>query len=547
MSNGQREDDVHARGEDNPPTFLIEEQLQEESRMEGASSEQEHGFVQLEMAISQGAEASTENVKHQIPFKLDEVLDKLEEVGYKKSFDIVVREMTFGERRTALFCLNGLVKDELLTEVLKRLTYLEPDNVDSDALHSFLDLYVPAAQVSEEKDWTKLMEAVLAGATALFIDGEGKALKIDAKSLPGRGLEEPSLEKVVRGARDGFVETLMINISLVRRRLRDPKLRYELVQVGERTKTDVCIAYIDDIVDKELLQSIKDKIAMIKVDGLPLADKQLEEATIKRGWSPFPLVRYSERPDTVSSHLLEGSVALFVDTSPSVMTLPTTYTDLLQHAEENRQTPFIGTYLRWIRFIGIFASLFMLPLWLLFVMHPEFKPPMLEFLGPDKTGKIPLVVQFILVEIGIDLLRMASIHTPTSLATAISLVAAILIGDVAVQTGLFINEVILYMAIAAIGMFATPSYELGLANRIVRLILLLAVAVFNVPGFMVASTIILIYLACERSLNRPYLWPIIPFDAKALMGLIIRNPLLYNRTRPNVLKPQQRDRMPRAE
>lgn len=483
-----------------------------------------------------------------IPHRLDDVLKKLEEdVGYKTSFDIVVREMTFGDRRTALFCLNGLSKDELLTEVLKRLTYLHHDDLSSDAVHAFVDLYVPAAQVDKEEDWDKLINSVLAGGSALFIDGEQVALKIDAKSLPARGPEEPSLEKVVRGSRDGFIETLMVNISLVRRRLRDPKLRYELIQIGERTQTDVCIAYIDDLVDKKLLESIKEKVSMVKVDGLPLADKQLEEATIKRGWSPFPLVRYSERPDTVAAHLLEGAVAVFVDTSPSVMTLPTTYTDLMQHAEENRQTPFIGTYLRWVRFLGIFASLFMLPLWLLFVMHPEFKPAMLEFLGPNKTGKIPLYVQFLLAEIGIDLMRMASVHTPSSLATAMSLVAAILIGDIAVQTGVFVNEVILYMAIAAVGMFATPSYELGLANRIVRLVLLTAVAAFGVPGLVISTTIIMLMLTMERSMNRPYMWPIIPFDAKALFGIIIRQPLLYNRKRPNILRPQQVDKMPQTE
>ncbi|MFD0586846.1 spore germination protein [Paenibacillus sp. GCM10027627] len=482
--------------------------------------------------------------KTPIPSSLDDVLLKLEDVGYKVSFDIVVREMTFGEKRTALFCMNGLVKDEILTEVLKRLTYLQADDLSSDALESFLNLYVPAAQVASEDDWEMLMYCVFSGGTALFIDGEEKAIKLDAKNFPSRGLEEPSLEKVVRGSRDGFIETLMVNISLVRRRLRDTKLRYELVQVGERTKTDVCIAYIDDITDKELLKSIKDKISMIEVDGLPLADKQLEEATIKRGWSPFPLVRYSERPDTVAAHLLEGAVAIFVDTSPSVMTLPTSYTDLLQHAEENRQTPMIGTYLRWVRFIGVFASLFMLPLWLLFVLHPEYKPPFLDFIGPSKTGKLPLFVQFLLAEIGVDLLRMASVHTPKSLATAMSLVAAILIGDIAVKTGVFINEVILYMAIAAIGMFATPSYELGLANRVVRLILLIAVAAFKLPGLVIATTILIIFLVCERSMNRPYMWPIIPFDARALLSIIIRQPLLYNRTRPNILRAQQRDKMP---
>ncbi|RIX53433.1 spore germination protein [Paenibacillus nanensis] len=542
MSDWQKDNEQGSRTAGYVPPFdMPEEQRQEESRDWG-HSEALRGWKHEEPQKKE-----KEEVKVAIPSKLDHVLEKLEEVGYKTSFDVVVREMTFGEKRTALFCMNGLVKDDLLTEVLKRLTYLHPDNLSADALHSFFEHYVPASQVDVERDWNKLVDAVLAGGTALFIDGEDSALKIDAKNFPARGLEEPVLEKVVRGARDGFNETLMVNVSLVRRRLRDPKLRYEVIQVGERTKTDVCIAYIDDIADKELLESVKDKIKAIEVDGLPLADKQLEEATIKRGWNPFPLVRYSERPDTVAAHLLEGSIAIFVDTSPSVMTLPTTFTDLMQHAEEYRQTPFIGTYLRWVRFAGILSSLIMLPLWLLIVMHPEFKPAVLDFIGPNKTGKIPLFVQFLLVEIGVDLLRMASVHTPTTLATAMSLVAAILIGDIAVQTGLFVNEVILYMAIAAIGMFATPSYELGLANRIVRLFLLIAVAAFGAPGFVVTTALVVIFLARSRSLNRPYLWPIIPFDARAFYSLIIRKPLLYNRQRPSIVRAQQQDRMPKRK
>ncbi|WP_341278212.1 spore germination protein [Paenibacillus sp. FSL H8-0537] len=497
---------------------------------------------------SQGKEQGQDGREERIPSDLDDVLERLKnELGYGSSFDVVVREMIFGERRVALVFMNGLAKDTLQTEVLKRLTYLQPDDLSSDALHAFLDMYVPASQVKSEQDWNKLLTGILSGGTALFIDKEATALLIDAKNFPARSPDEPSLERVVRGSRDGFVETLMMNISLVRRRLRDPQLRYELVQIGERTQTDVCIAYINDLVDKELLKSVKEKISLVKVDGIPLADKQLEEATVKRGWSPFPLVRYSERPDVVASHLLEGAVVVFVDTSPSVMILPTTYFDLIQHVEENRQTPFIGTYLRWVRFIGIFASLFLLPLWLLFVIHPELKPQALEFLGPSKTGKLPLLVQFLLAEVGVDLLRLASVHTPTSLATAMSLVSAILIGDIAVQTGIFVNEVILYMSVAAIGMFATPSYELGLANRIVRLVLITLVAAFQVPGFIVGTTVILLFLCMERSFNRPYMWPFIPFDFRAMMNIIFRTPVLQNRKRPNLLRPQQLDKMPETE
>ncbi|WP_364148975.1 spore germination protein [Paenibacillus sp. LPE1-1-1.1] len=551
MKDNQNSEGNHKDRHGAPPMITIpEQQIEEEGGIINEAS-----FVRpskrnrIGSGISDSPDRKNEiQEKEPIPSDLDDVLLRLEkEIGYKTSFDVVVREMTFGERRTAMLCMNGLVKDTLLTEVLKRLTFLQPEDLSTHAFHSFLDLYVPAAQVTKEEDWNNMLTGVLSGGTALFIDGESSVVMIDAKAFPARGPEEPSLEKVVRGSRDGFVETLMVNVSLVRRRLRDPQLRYEIMRVGERTQTDICVAYIDDIVDKELLKSIKDKISMVKIDGLPLADKQLEESTVKRGWSPFPLVRYSERPDTVAAHLLEGYVAVFVDTSPSVMTLPTTYSDLMQHAEENRQTPFIGTYLRWVRFIGIFASLFMLPLWLLFVMHPELKPPALEFLGPNKTAKLPLVVQFLLAEIGVDLLRMASVHTPTSLATAMSLVAAILIGDIAVQTGIFVNEVILYMAVAAIGMFATPSYELGLANRIVRLVLIVSVAAFSVPGFVIATTAIMLMLTMERSFNRPYMWPIIPFDIRAVLNILIRQPVLYNRTRPNNLRPQQRDKLPKTE
>ncbi|SFE92344.1 stage V sporulation protein AF [Paenibacillus algorifonticola] len=521
----------------------------EEQRERGQEqgSRQEHRQKQGR-GKSSGKEQGQDGREERIPSDLDDVLERLKnELGYGSSFDVVVREMTFGERRVAFVFMNGLAKDSLQTEVLKRLTYLQPDDLSTDALHAFLDMYVPASQVKSEQDWNKLLTGILSGGTALFIDKEATALLIDAKNFPARSPDEPSLERVVRGSRDGFVETLMMNVSLVRRRLRDPQLRYELVQIGERTQTDVCIAYINDLVDKELLKSIKEKISMVKVDGIPLADKQLEEATVKRGWSPFPLVRYSERPDVVASHLLEGAVVVFVDTSPSVMILPTTYFDLMQHAEENRQTPFIGTYLRWVRFIGIFASLFLLPLWLLFVIHPELKPQALEFLGPSKTGKLPLLVQFLLAEVGVDLLRLASVHTPTSLATAMSLVSAILIGDIAVQTGIFVNEVILYMSVAAIGMFATPSYELGLANRIVRLVLITLVAAFKVPGFIVGTTVILLFLCMERSFNRPYMWPFIPFDFRAMMNIIFRTPLLQNRRRPNLLRPQQLDKMPETE
>lgn len=476
---------------------------------------------------------------------LDRTKSTLQEVmSLGSSFDVVLREMTFGEHRTALLYLSGLTKDDILTEILTRLSYITSDDVGDDAVASFMNYFIPHIQVESQDKLSEVIKQVMTGMSALFIEGERTVILIDTKNYPTRGPEEPSIERVVRGARDGFTEALLTNVGLIRRRLRDPGLKFESMEVGRRTMTSVSLAYIDDIVDPVQVDVIRDRIQELDVEGLPLADKQLEEAIVNKGWHPYPLVRYSERPDVVSSHLLEGKVAVLVDTSPSVMLMPTTFFDLCMHAEENRQTPFMGTYLRWVRFLGILASMFLLPLWFLLVIHPELKPPALDFIGPQDTAKIPLIAQFLIVEVGVDLLRLAAVHTPEPLGSAMGLIAAILIGDIAIQTGLFVNEVVLYMAVAAIGMFATPSYELGLANRVVRLALLIAVSIFKVPGLVVGITVLILILTLHRSYNSSYLWPFIPFNARALAATFLRFPFLNAKKRPSFNKTRDNTKMP---
>ncbi|MDQ0046255.1 stage V sporulation protein AF [Paenibacillus polymyxa] len=468
-------------------------------------------------------------------------------LGLGETFDVVFREMTLGGRHTGYLFLNTFAKDQIMLEVLKRLTYLTPDNLSSDGLQAYFENFIPHIQVEKTDKMSVVINKVLTGMSAFFMEGERFSLILDTRNYPVRSPEEPSLERVVRGARDGFTETMLTNVGLVRRRLRDPGLKFEAMQVGRRTRTDVCLGYIDDIVDKVMVDTVRDKIKNVNLDGIPLADKQLEETIINKGWNPYPLVRYSERPDVVASHIMEGRLVIFVDTSPSVMILPTTFFDLCQHAEENRQTAFMGSYLRWVRFLGIFASMFLLPMWLLMVINPELKPAFLDFIGPQKEAHLPLIVQFIIVELGVDLMRMAAVHTPTPLASAMGLIAAIMVGDIAVQTGLFVNEVVLYMAVAAIGMFATPSYELGLANRLIRLFLLVAVAIFHVPGFVVGTTLIILMLTLHRSYNSSYLWPFIPFNAKALASILFRMPVLDAPNRPSSNKTRDNTRMPHTD
>jgi stage V sporulation protein AF len=480
-----------------------------------------------------------------IPSGLDEARRILKrKAGLDESFDLIMREMVFGSKRTGILYLNGFAKDEVLTDIIERLTYAGEQSVEPDTFKVFYRNLLPHIQVDKVDKLDDLIGKVLAGACGLLIEGETTALAVDAKSYPSRSTEEPDLERVVRGSRDGFVETLMTNVTLVRRRLRDPALRLEAVQVGERTKTDVCLAYIRDIADPGLVEAVRDKIRSVRIEGIPLGEKQLEEMLVAKGWNPYPLVRYSERPDVVAVHLLEGHVAVFADTSPSAMILPATLFHHVQHVEEYRQSPVVGTYLRWVRFFGMLASVFLLPLWFLMAVHPELKPSGLEFIGPQKNGHVPLLLQFLLAELGIDLMRMAAVHTPTPLATAMGLVAAILIGDIAVKTGLFTNEVIMYLAVAAIGQFATPSYELGMANRLVRLTLLVAAAVFKVPGLVIGTTLWIVFLALQRSYNSPYLWPFIPFNGKALREILIRRTTPVMDVRPSLTKTRDSSRQP---
>lgn len=480
-----------------------------------------------------------------IPHRLLEVQAVLRhEAGMGTSFDALFREMTFGDVDVGVFYYSGFVKDDVMTVILARLSMLEEIQwCDDEALDKLVHQYIPHVQVEAVQTMPTAIQKAATGACVLFMEGMGRALVLDVKMFPQRSPEESSIERVVRGSRDGFIETLLTNVTLVRRRLRDRQLRFEIQQIGVRTQTDVAIAYIADIADAKLVRMVKEKLKQIDVDGIAMADKELEEAMIGTRWNPFPTVRYTERPDVATYHLLEGHICLFVDTSPSVMVLPTTFFHHVQHAEEYRQTPFIGTYLRWVRFFGIWASIFLLPLWFLFVMYPDLKPPSLAFIGPQKEGRIPILAQFLFVEIGVDLMRLAAIHTPTPLATAMGLVAAILIGDVAIKAGLLINEVILYMAVAAIGMFATPSYELGLANRVMRLALLVAVAAFGIPGLVGGTTLVLLLFITQKSFHMPYFWPLIPFHGKALIDVLIRRPFLAHHYRLLAKKGQDQTRM----
>ncbi|WP_075982300.1 spore germination protein [Bacillus massilinigeriensis] len=484
-----------------------------------------------------------ENTRKAVSKNIDENVSYLkDELGIGKNFDVIHLEVEYVETKMSMFLIDGLVKDDLLHLLMKFLARVKKEEVDSDIFTKLMKTYIPYVEIEAVDDLEKVVDMVLAGPTALVVDGIDKVILIDARTYPVRSSEEPDIERVVRGSRDGYVETIVFNTALTRRRVRDRTLRMEYMQVGRRSKTDIVVCYIADIANPDIVNRVKDAISKIDTDGLPMAEKTIEEFISGRHWNPFPMVRYTERPDTAATHLYEGHVCIIVDGSPSVMITPTTFWHHLQHAEEYRNKPIVGAYLRFVRFLAVWASIFLLPLWYLFAIDTNLLPEAFDYIGPNKDGQLPLILQFLLIEVGIDMLRMAAIHTPSSLATALGLVAALMIGQVAVEVGLFINEVILYLAIATIGTFATPSYELSLANRIMRIILLIITAMFHTYGFVLGTLGLIIWLVSMKSFGVPYFWPFIPFNLRALRDVVLRSPIPLKNRRPNILRPKDPDR-----
>ncbi|MCS0786858.1 spore germination protein [Cytobacillus pseudoceanisediminis] len=465
-------------------------------------------------------------------------------VGLGESFDLGVRKLTILRKDVHFYYINGLTDTNYIIAIIEGLVGINDSEKLSANLFKIIENRLRHQSIEHIKTMDELVDQVLSGLIVVVGEGEGEGLVIDVRSYPGRTPQEPDTEKVVRGSRDGYVENIIVNTALTRRRIRDERLRFEIMRVGERSKTDVAIGFIKDVANQDLVDLIRKEIKAIEIDGITMADKTVEEFILKQGYNPFPLVRYTERADVAAAHLLEGHVIVFVDTSPSVIITPTTYFHHLQHAEEYRQSPAVGTFVRWIRFLGLLASVVLLPLWFLFVLEPSLLPERIAFIGPNEETNVPVIAQLFLADVGIEFLRIAAIHTPTPLSTAMGLIAAVLIGQIAIDVGLFVPEVILYVSLSAIGTYTTPSYELSIANKILRLCLLVAVAIFHTPGLVVGLTLAILLLASIKSLNTPYLWPFIPFSPVALTQILIRRSMPGSKIRPSIVQTKNRYKQP---
>ncbi len=446
----------------------------------------------------------------------------------EQSFDIIERKLNIGGKSALLYFVDGFVKDEIMEKILAFLLKLTPDNMKNAAnADAFIQNYVTYIETITESDLDNICTQILSGPCVLLIDGYDEAIIIDTRTYPARDTEEPEKERVMRGSRDGFVETVVMNTALIRRRIRDPKFVAEMITVGERSKTDVAICYIKDIANPKEVTEIKKKIASIKVKSLTMNQESLTECLIRQRWyNPFPKVRYTERPDVAAASILDGSIIVLVDNDPSAMLLPTSLLDFIQEPDDYYYPPVVGGYMRFVRNLVFISTLIVTPLWILILQNLNHLPPSLQFLGLSEANSIPVIIQLLILEIAVDVLRLASVNTPNMLGNSLSIIGALLLGDFAIKSGWFVPDTILYMAYIAIAGFAQPSIELNYAVKFMRILLLLITYFTGIWGFFAGIILVCIIIATNKTVtNKGYLYPLIPFNWKSLKEHILRERL----------------------
>ncbi len=449
-------------------------------------------------------------------------------LNIEASFDIIEKRLNIGGKKAYMLFMDGFIKDDIAQRILAQFQKIQPQTMNSfQNAEQFCDAQVSYTETSLETDVVKIVTQVLSGPTLLLVDGFTEGIILDLRTFPTRSIQEPDLEKTTKGSKDGFVETIVFNTALIRRRIRDPKLTFEMINIGNRSRTDIVFGYIEDIVDKSNLDKIRRRLLDLDVRSVTMLQESLIEGIIKSSWlNPFPKARYTERPDVAVSHLLEGKIVIIIDNSPNIILVPTTFFDFIQQAEDYYYPVITGNYIRIIRNTVFLLTLIFTPLWLLATQNVSALPPWLQLIGPRETVAIPLLVQFLILEFAVDGLQLASLNTPSSLGTSLSIIGGLILGDFAVQVGWFVPETILYMAFVTIGSFSQQSTELSYAVKFFRIVLLILVWAFNGLGFLAGILFMCIVLGFTRTLTGDsYLYPLFPFQWQDLKGKIFRSTL----------------------
>lgn len=442
------------------------------------------------------------------------------------NFDIIYRSIKIGGREACMYLVDGFCKDDMAQKLLQYFMDMKPEDMPED-MHGLSKQFTPYVEVDLEDKCDTLITSLLSGMFLLLVEGYSQALVLDTRTYPSRGVEEPEKDKVLRGSKDGFVETVVSNTALIRRRIRSSDLHMEMMNAGNSSRTDIVLCYMKGRADAKFLEEIKRKIKEINVDSLSMNQESLAECLYQRKWyNPFPKFKYTERPDTAAAQVLEGNIVILVDNSPSAMILPTTIFDVVEEADDYYFPPITGTYLRMTRFLISLLTYVLTPTFLLLVSNSQWIPESFSFIMLKEDPNIPIIWQFLILELAIDGLKLAAINTPNMLSTPLSVMAALVLGEFAVESGWFSSEVMLYMAFVAIANYTQANYELGYALKFLRIMTLLLTQWFGLYGYIAGVLISILAIGCNKTVSHhSYIYPLIPFDWKNLKNRLIRRRL----------------------
>ncbi len=460
--------------------------------------------------------------------KMSKALD--ENMGYLNkrlavdaNFDLVYRVIKVGGRNACIYFIDGFCKDELMQKMLQYFMGLTEQELPETA-HEMSKRCMPYVEVDLQDNWEQIVYFIMSGVFALFIDGYDRCLLIDSRTYPARSVSEPEKDKALRGSKDGFVETVVFNTALIRRRIRSTELRMEMFHAGNSSQTDIVLCYMNNRVEHEYLEKIKKRIQNIQVDALTMNQESLAECLYKKKWyNPFPKFKFTERPDTAAAQILEGDVVILVDNSPSAMITPTSIFDIIEEADDYYFPPITGTYLRLSRMLIAIMTYFLTPTFLLLMQYPELIPSGFEFIMIKEPSNVPIIWQFLLLELAIDGLRLAAVNTPNMLSTPLSIMAALVLGEFSVNSGWFNSEIMLYMAFVALASYTQANYELGYAIKFMRILNLILTAIFGIYGYIAAVLILVVSVVSNKTLSgKSYVYPLIPLNIKQLSKRFFR-------------------------
>lgn len=460
--------------------------------------------------------------------KYDVLLGQMKkQVPVGESFDILERKLNIAGKEATMLFVDGLVDGGMMQRVIFSLFSLTKQKMEGiDTAEKFIQNNLPFLDTLVVRDTDQAIRLMYAGLIPLLISGYDGIIIIDCRNYPLRGVEEPSKEKSLRGSKDGFVESMMTNIALIRRRIRDNDLIFKIYSIGDITKSDVSVAYMKSKADMGMVEKLDKILKNLKTEGLTVTEQTLvEEITGKKmsRFNPFPKVRYTQRPDIIAAHVEEGKIAVIVDNSPTVILIPAGILDFVQDVDDYYFPLVTGNYFRLLRMLNMVIILFATPVYLLFAEGDIPVHDAIKFFITEEEFAVSIFWQLILLEIAIDALKLASLNTPESLGMSLSVIGALILGEFSVSSGWFVPQTILCMAVVALASFTQPSIELGYAIKFVRVLMLIGAHILGWPGMSVAFILSVVVMAATKTIvGTSYLYPFIPWEGEKLKRLIFR-------------------------